>query len=180
MKDEDREEGRGKREEESSSQLSTLNSQLATHPSSFILHPLLAIDPGTAKCGVAVVGSDGHILHRAIVPTGAIVEQAQRLIAAYHPFLVICGNGTGAKPILQALQAAQLAIPIQPVDEAHTSEAARVRFVRENRPPLLQRLLPRNLRTPWLQYDDYVAVILAERYWQAASERNNSPSNPVK
>ena len=173
------EEKRRRGEEETQSAIgnrqSAISSSLIPHPSS-----LLAIDPGTAKCGVAVVGSDGQILHRAIVPTGAIVEQALRLIAVYQPFLVICGNGTGAKPILLALQAAQLPIPIQPVDESHTSEAARVRFVRENRPPLLQRLLPRSLRTPWLPYDDYVAVILAERYWQAASERNNSPFDIVK
>lgn len=146
---------------------------------SFILHPLLAIDPGTAKCGVAVVRSDGHVLYRAIVPTGAIVEQTQSLIAAHQPFLIICGNGTGAKPIIQALQAAQFAVPIQLVDESHTSEAARIRFVRENRPPLLQRLLPRSLRTPWLPYDDYVAIILAERYWQAAFKRNNFHADKV-
>lgn len=122
---------------------------------------------------MAVVQSDGRVLHREIVPTAEVVECVQHLIVTHRPSLVLCGNGTGSKPILQALQAAQFAVPIQPVDEAYTSEAARVRFVRENRPPLLQRLLPSSLRTPWLPYDDYVAVILAERYWQATVERNN-------
>ena len=134
---------------------------------------VLAIDPGTAKCGVAIVQADGHILHRAIVPTAEILEHVRTVIAAHQPTALVCGNGTGSKPILQALEAAQLSIPIQPVDESHTSEAARIRFVRENHPPLLQRLLPRTLRTPWLPYDDYVAVILAERYWQSYKDLNS-------
>ncbi len=159
------------------------HSSLITHHSSLSPTPLprvLAIDPGTAKCGVAVVCSDGHVLHRGIVSAETLVEETRALIAARRPCLIICGNGTGAKPILQALQAAQFSISVQAVEEAHTSEAARIRFVRENRPPFLQRLLPRSLRTPWLPYDDYVAVILAERYWQDAATRGNFHHEPVK
>ena len=130
---------------------------------------VLAIDPGRVKCGLAVVSQDGTILFRAIVGVDAVIVQTTDLIGVYHPLAVVCGAGTGAKPILQALQAASLSIPVQPVNEAHTSEQARARFVRENKPPFLQRLLPLSLRTPWLPYDDYVAILLAERYWQAAS-----------
>ena len=128
---------------------------------------VLAIDPGRVKCGVAVVAQDGAILFRAIVGVDDLIVQTTDLIGLYHPLAVICSDGTGAKPILQALQVATLSIPVQSVNEAHTSEQARARFVRENRPPFLQRLLPLSLRTPWLPYDDYVAILLAERYWQA-------------
>ncbi len=125
----------------------------------------LAIDPGRAKCGVAVVRQDGHVLYRGIVSPDALTRFVQELIAAHRPVVVLCGDGTGSKPIRDALLAADWGLPIRSVDEAHTSEAARLRFVRENKPPLRQRLLPLSLRTPWLPYDDYVAVLLAERYW---------------
>lgn len=131
---------------------------------------VLAIDPGRAKCGVGIVRQDGQVLWRGIVTPEALIEQTRALIAAHGPLLIVCGDGTGSKPILKALQAADLPVPVEVRDEAHTSEAARARFIRENRPPLLLRLLPRSLRTPWLPYDDYVAVILAERYWQARNK----------
>lgn len=125
----------------------------------------LAIDPGRAKCGVAVARQDGQIVYRGIVPLDDLMRSVQELITTHRPIVVLCGDGTGSKPILKSLLSAGFALPIQSVDEAHTSEAARLRFVRENKPPLSQRLLPRALRTPWLPYDDYVAVLLAERYW---------------
>src|SRR5579884_1456676 len=133
---------------------------------------VLAIDPGRAKCGVAVVRRDGQVLFRAIVAVEEIVEETQRLIADYSPCALIVGGGTGSRPVLQALRAAEMSVAMERVDEAHTSEAARARFVAENPAPGWQRLLPRSLRTPWRLYDDYVAIILAERYWQ----KQNSPS----
>ena len=81
---------------------------------------VLAIDPGRVKCGLAVVSQDGTILHRAIVDVDALIEQTTDLIGLYHPLAVICGDGTGAKPIMQALQAASLPILVQSVNEAHT------------------------------------------------------------
>lgn len=125
----------------------------------------LAIDPGRAKCGVAVARQDGQTLFKAIVPLEDLTRCVQEQIAAHHPIVVLCGDGTGSKPVLHSLLSAALGVPIQSVDEAHTSEAARLRFVRENKPPLGQRLLPLALRTPWQPYDDYVALLLAERYW---------------
>jgi hypothetical protein len=88
----------------------------------------------------------------------------QGAVRTYAPTALISGGGTGSKPLLQELDGADLPLPIQIVDESHSSEAARRRFISENRAPFPQCLLPRALRTPWLPYDDYVAVILAERY----------------
>jgi RNase H-fold protein (predicted Holliday junction resolvase) len=127
---------------------------------------VLAIDPGSAKCGVAVVCRNGEIVFRAVVAAEALIAEVRTALAAYRPVALLVGRGTGSRPLLRTLEAANLPLPIQQVDESHTSEAARARFVAENPAPLLQRLLPRSLRTPWRPYDDYVAVILAERYWK--------------
>jgi len=128
---------------------------------------VLAIDPGSAKCGVAVVCRNGEIVFRAICAAEVLAEEVRAALAAYRPVALLIGLGTGSKPLLRALEAANLPHPLQAVDESHTSEAARARFVAENPAPFWQKLLPRSLRTPWKPYDDYVAVILAERYWQA-------------
>ena len=132
---------------------------------------VLAIDPGSAKCGIAVVDRDGSVRYRAVVTTERVVSDARELAAAHRPDVVVIGNGTGSKPLLLQLQAAGLPAPLLAVDESHTSQAARLRYLATNAPRGWQRLLPRSLRTPPVPYDDYVAVLLAERYWQAQGER---------
>ena len=134
-----------------------------------VLPCVLAIDPGSAKCGIAVVRADGVILFRAVILADNLVEEACIVAARYRPAAVLVGAGTGSKPALRALREAEWEVEITPVDESHTSEAARERFVAENPARGWQRLLPRSLRSPDRPYDDYVAVILAERYWQSTS-----------
>ena len=127
---------------------------------------VLAIDPGSHKCGIAVVRRDGGIPARGVVSTEALIEEIHTYLSRWHPVALIVGTGTGSKPLLQRIEAAAFGLPIERMDESHTSEAARTRFVSENPPSGWQRLLPLSLRTPDRPYDDYVAVILAERYWE--------------
>ena len=131
---------------------------------------MVAIDPGSAKCGVVMMRADTFVLHRAIVPTEETVTQVQNLFAKYRIYALIVGNGTGSKPVLNALREAKFPAPLEVVEEYRTSEEARKRYVAENPARGWQRLLPRSLRTPPEPYDDYVAVILAERWWKAKKE----------
>jgi hypothetical protein len=63
------------------------------------------------------------------------------------------------------------------VDESHTSEQARRRYVNEKPAHGWRRLLPKALRTPETPYDDYVAILLAERWWRERQDtaRARSP-----
>jgi RNase H-fold protein (predicted Holliday junction resolvase) len=126
----------------------------------------LAIDPGSGKCGIAVVCRNGSVLFQGIIPVANLVAEVRALVIAHTPLAILMGRGTGSKPLRQGLEAAGLPCPLHSVDEAHTSEAARRRFVAENAARGWQRLLPRSLRTPDRPYDDYVALILAERWWK--------------
>jgi RNase H-fold protein (predicted Holliday junction resolvase) len=125
--------------------------------------PILAIDPGRHKCGVAVVDRDGKVLHRGVSPTGEIASVAARLIDDFGVALLLVGDRTGAKNVCRALLAQ---VPLQPVliDEHRSTEQARRRFLQENPRRGWRRLLPITLLTPDRPYDDYVAVLLAERY----------------
>jgi hypothetical protein len=116
---------------------------------------------------MAVVQRDGVVRFQGVVPTDSVVVRAQELALAHRPDAVVIGNGTGSKPLLLQLQAAGLPAPLLPVDESYTSQAARVRYLASNPARGWQRLVPRSLRTPPVPYDDYVALILAERYWDA-------------
>ncbi len=125
---------------------------------------VLSIDPGRAKCGIAILNREGEVLFRGIVAADRIVEETLALNAAYTPDAILVGAGTGSRPVLLALQQVGLSALLHCVDESYTSEAARKRFVGENPPKGWRRLLPHSLRTPDRPYDDYVAIILAERW----------------
>lgn len=130
---------------------------------------VLAIDPGTVKCGIAVVErtADGpRTLHREIVPTHGLTVRVIDLTTASGIVTILIGNATNGKKLGQELRdALPIETIIHSVPEAYTSERARVRYDRENPPRGWHRLLPAGLRTPPEPYDDYVAVLLAEDYF---------------
>ncbi len=139
---------------------------------------VLAIDPGSSKCGIAVASESGEIVYRAIVATCELISLVRDLVAGYRPIQLVCGNGTGSVAILRDLMSAGLSTPITPVDESYTSEAARIRYIKENPARGLARLLPRSLRTPSVPYDDYVAIILAERFWRRQLDEAGKSDSP--
>jgi hypothetical protein len=87
---------------------------------------------------------------------------------AEHPDVsaILIGNATNSAPLYRALRAS-LTLPLHRVEEAYTSQRARIRFRLENPPRGFERLLPPGLRTPPRPYDDYVAVLLAEDFFAA-------------
>jgi len=125
---------------------------------------LLAIDPGSGKCGVAVVSDDGHVLYRAVVNVAEIGAAVTRLIVEHAVTRLVLGDRTAAKIVRERLREA--CVPLSPVvvDEHLSSREGRQRYFDENPPRGWRRLLPIALQTPPRPYDDYVAVVLAERY----------------
>ncbi len=126
--------------------------------------PLLAIDPGTEKCGVAIVTAQRKILEQEITPLASLHLRVGHFIGKYGITTVILGDRTGAREARDLLRASGFNIEIIFVNEDRTSELGRKRFLIANPPKGWKRLLPIGLRCPNRPYDDYVAVILAERY----------------
>ena len=139
---------------------------------------VIAVDPGRSKCGVAVVrratgpnrtarsdsGSTLEILHQSVVATGDLETTLADLAARFAPDVILVGSGTTsaqAAQIAEHLQAASVEL----VDEKFSSLLARKMYFRKNPPSGIRRLIPTSLQTPSRPYDDYVAVILAERYF---------------
>ena len=128
---------------------------------------IIAIDPGREKCGIAVVHQQNGVLYRAVVPLELLLKEISRLIRTYAAALIVLGDGTAHRHIKTLLESSLTDTPVAIilVDERHSTDEARRRYWRDNPPQGLRRLIPLGLQTPPGPIDDYVAVILAERYW---------------
>ena len=133
---------------------------------------LLAIDPGRAKCGLAVVrgplapGAAPACLLRRVVETARLTREVAALLQLWPDTeRILLGNATHSATLRKALAAAFPNLPITLVDEHGTSARARLRFNQENPAPGWRRLLPASMRTPEVPYDDYAALLLAEDYF---------------
>ena len=129
---------------------------------------LISIDPGRAKCGLAVVSGPADVacLHRAIFATERLVVEVGLLLRRFPAIAtVLIGSGTGSAPLRRCLRSTFPQVNVVTIDEFRSSERGRERFVRENVPAGWRRIIPAAMRTPEIAYDDYVALILAEEYF---------------
>ena len=149
---------------------------------------VFAIDPGRVKCGIAVVARDdlepnpdstgpapcSRVCHREIVETQRLVARVLSLLPGHPIEALLVGDATGGNVLARALRdalhaAGRPSLPVLLVNEAFTSQRARARFLAENQPRGLQRLLPRSLRIPPVPIDDYAAVLLAEDFFAGSA-----------
>jgi RNase H-fold protein (predicted Holliday junction resolvase) len=133
---------------------------------------VLALDPGRAKCGIAVVekasppGDKPRVLHREIVETARVVARVLPLVTLHGVATVLVGNATGGHALARALRdALPEGFPVHLVEEAFSSQRARNRYLQEHQPRGWQRLVPPGLRLPPVPVDDYAALLLAEDFF---------------
>jgi RNase H-fold protein (predicted Holliday junction resolvase) len=128
---------------------------------------VLGVDPGTRKCGYAVVAAAGAPpLALGIVQLRDFGAQLEALRARFPIELAAIGKGTNAGTVSATVRAAGL--PFELVDERETSLQARARFFVDNPPRGWRRLVPRGMLLPDRPIDDYAALLIAERYLQAS------------
>lgn len=128
---------------------------------------VLAIDPGTAKHGMALVRREADdrikaLWHTVVAPEFLI----PKLHEAYsvEPYaLVIVGAGTGSGPLLHELRDHLPSMATLVVDETNTSLQARERYWEKHPRRGWRRFLPATLQVPPEPVDAFVAQILAER-----------------
>ena len=128
---------------------------------------LLAIDPGRRKCGLVILSRDCDILERSVVLTARLGEELARLAGVYHPDAILLGSGTNSRKLRSELERHLPGVPLRVVDERNTTFEARRKFLAAHPARGLWKLLPEGLRTPDQPYDDYAALVLAEKYLAA-------------
>lgn len=129
---------------------------------------IVALDPGREKCGIAVVHKQQGMLMKGVIQTNELTIKIQELIAQYNIRQIVIGDGTSSREVKQSLETIKIQdrpLSISFIDERHSTDEARQRYWAENPPRGLKRLIPTTMQVPPKPVDDYVAVILAERYF---------------
>ena len=127
---------------------------------------IIAIDPGTKKCGYAVVDSNLSVLQREVITTGKIVETITDSLNIYKIDKIILGNGTNYKNIEESLKNHFSKLKIVLIEEKFSTLEARKKYFEAHPPQGLSKLIPVSLRVPPCYYDDFVAFLLAEKYFR--------------
>ncbi len=111
---------------------------------------VLAIDPGSVKCGLAVVSAPPLArLKLAVVDRAVLTVEVGNALRAFPQITrLLMGSGTGSGDLRRAVQQTFPQIALETVDEHGSSERARRRFIREIPPLGLRRLLPPGMRVP--------------------------------
>ena len=125
--------------------------------------PILAIDPGREKCGVAAIERDGTLLWCEIW-TRAELETRLQVLAA--PAIVVVGSATASREIVVILGEIWPQLEAQIIDERGSTLEARAEYWRHHPPRGWRRLLPLSLQTPPRPIDDYAALVIARRWLQ--------------
>lgn len=124
---------------------------------------VLGLDPGTRKCGFAVVATAGAPpLALGIVPIEALTTRLREVLAAFPIELAAIGHGTNSAAVVEAVRG--LGVPIAMIDERETTLLARARYFCDHPPRGWRRFVPRGMLLPDRPIDDYAALLIAERH----------------
>ena len=123
-----------------------------------------AIDPGREKCGVAIVAEDGEVLEQSVVATVWLADEMAERVRRFSPERILLGNGTTSRAAEATIRENLPDIPIEIVDEYRTTDDARRAYWKAKPPTGWRRFFPTSMQVPPEPVDDYVAVLLAQRY----------------
>ena len=127
---------------------------------------IIAIDPGTKKCGYAVVDSNLSVLQKEVISTEKIAKTIEDSLNIYKINKIILGNGTNYKNIEKRLKNHFPELKIILIEEEFSTLEARKKYFEAHPPRGIFKLIPLSLRVPPCHYDDFVAVLLAEKYFR--------------
>jgi len=135
--------------------------------SAFVEKTVLAIDPGTHKCGIALVkrSEEGalDLLWRDIIPVDAVLPKIHEAYVHAEFHLIIVGSSTGSKPLVEAIRSHLPGMGLLVIDERETTIQARERYWEHHPRKGWRRFWPASLQVPPEPYDDFAAYVIAER-----------------
>jgi len=158
---------------------------------------VLGIDPGSCKCGYAVVSLNANedspktacrvpvsgipapaaeslspkieLIEKGIVKLEDLSKILTRL-AELNPELIVLGDGTNVKKIQETIEKIFPNIPVEIEKERDTTLKARERYFKEHPPKGIWKLVPISLQTPSDPIDDYAALLIVEEYLRNRTE----------
>ena len=127
---------------------------------------IIAIDPGTKKCGYAVVNYNLCVLQGEVISTEKIAGTIEDSLNIYKINKIILGNGTNYKNIEKRLKNHFPELKIILIEEEFSTLQARKKYFKAHPPRGILKLIPLSLRVPPCHYDGFVAMLLAEKYFR--------------
>jgi RNase H-fold protein (predicted Holliday junction resolvase) len=135
---------------------------------------LLGIDPGKDKTGAALVWDDGTIEDFEVLLMEHFFPSLRNFLKNRTICCCVLGNGTTSVTMKKRLTEEFPELPLQVVDEAHSTEEARKLYWQLYPPKGLKKLLPRGLMTPRGNMDGLAAVILCRRFLSQMEKEKKS------
>ena len=127
---------------------------------------IIAIDPGTKKCGYAVVDSNLSVLQKEVISPEKIAKTIEDSLNICQINKIILGNGTNYKGIEESLKNQFPQLKIILIEEEFSTLEARGKYFKAHPPRGIFKFIPLSLRVPPGHYDDFAAVLLAEKYFK--------------
>ncbi|MDD2717459.1 MAG: resolvase [Candidatus Wallbacteria bacterium] len=124
---------------------------------------ILAVDPGSEKCGLAVL-SRTSCFFRQIVSNEDLFKSAESLVTEFGVKVIVMGDGTAMKSAWVILE--KLGLELIKVNETNSTLEGRKKYFEEHPPRGLKRMLPEGMRVPGEAFDDYVAELIGRRYFE--------------
>lgn len=135
---------------------------------------VLAIDPGTHKCGMALVRRTSpksvDLLWHEVVATEHVIPKLHEAYVHGGFQLVIVGGATGSPAVVKALREHLPSMGLLVLDETNTTLHARERYWEHHPKRGWRRLIPSSALYPPVPFDDFAALVLAERVLLSAEE----------
>ncbi|MEP0765037.1 MAG: Holliday junction resolvase RuvX [Fimbriimonadia bacterium] len=140
---------------------------------------MLAVDPGTDKCGIAVARVEDdqpvQVLDRKVVQIGRLADTVAEMVEQTQPDVLVVGGGTGSRAVVRAIEARLPESGILVVDEKHSTERAQRRYWELTPRRGWRRFVPKGLLSPPEPIDDIAALVLAEDVLRNTAEENRAP-----
>lgn len=135
---------------------------------------VLAIDPGSEKCGYAVVYSDGTAGEKGIVHLAEIHRVMKRLCVEPLPLALAVGVCHETKIVSNLAHDLKLPVPVKLIQETNTTYLARGKYFEEHPPTGIWRFVPLGLQYPPVPVDDYAAWLIGDRFFAEQAKKSFS------
>ena len=127
---------------------------------------VLAIDPGKKKCGIAIVDNSLRYIEGLVIDKEKIIDKVEIYLEKYRINNIVVGSGTNSGEIIEAIKKRFPIIILTKITEQDTTMQARKRYFDYYPPTGLLKILPESFRIPPRPYDDFAALVIAERFFR--------------
>jgi RNase H-fold protein (predicted Holliday junction resolvase) len=126
---------------------------------------IVAIDPGSVKCGIAILDYDGSLVEGISVNRSVFIRKFEVIFSSYSPQKCVIGNGTSSKALIMELEAS-FSLSIEVIDEFGSTLEARKLWAEHEWSSGIFKYVPLLIKTLFepSSLDSYAAWALGLRF----------------